>query len=542
MSKVQKHRDRLKKILSNPDYYLDDKEKERVEAFFSKCVHHWKSPFEGQKFVPEPWQMEELFVPLLCIKKKSDDTRLFRRALILLPRKNGKSFVAAVIQIYLMLVDGEGLEGFCAASKMDQAKLVFNDVCGIIRNSPLLKKRLKVWKNYVEYADKASTFKPLSADRNSLDGLNSSSLILDELHKMDRDVYNVLLTSTGARKQPLTMMISTAGDNETGPCCSEYEYSSKVLDGIIEDDSYFGLIYEADTTKKDDWMNPERYREANPNLGVSISEEYLTKELKKAIEVPSYRAAYRRYHLNWWETGMGQKWLPLDSWKAAGERFTADDLEGQECFCGLDMASTTDLSAFSLLFPQEDGSFRLLTHYWIPADNLITRVREDRVPYDEWEKEGWIETTAGNVIDTDFIFYRIKDLSERFRIRKITFDPAFTADITPKLMDEGLNTVSFKQSTINFHPPSQEFEKLVLSEKIKHDRNPVTQWCVSNVKVHRNYDGLMKPEKDQSIRTQRIDGVIATIMALDGWMRDDNQEKKIDYSTIPKDLRAILGI
>lgn len=539
-AKIIKHRERMQRLLDDGVARLDTDELARLKSFI-RVVQHWKEPFSGMQFIPEPWQMDELLIPLLCYKR-ADGTRLFRTAYIQLPRKNGKSFLAAVILLYVLLSDGGGLEIYTAATKADQAKIVFHDCCNIINASAALKKRLRVWKTHIEYQEKSSVIKPLSADRNSLDGLNSSALCLDEVHKMDRGVHDVLVTSTGARRQPLVLKITTAGDDETGVCYDEYTYSSKILDGVIDENSYFALIYEADADI--DWQDPEAYRQANPNLGVSVGEDHLERELRKSMEVPSYRTSYQRYHLNRWVQNTGVSWLPIESWNQSRDQFTADDLVGEPCWAGLDIGSTTDLTCMSMLFPRSDGSFRLITQYWMPSDNLWARVQEDRVPYNVWEEQGWLETTPGNVVDAQHIAERVVQASQRFRIQSLSYDPAFSFNIFPTLMQEGIEVREFKQNLTNYHPPSQQFETLFLGGKLRHDGNPVTRWCVSNVAVYRSYDGRMKPEKSSKNARERIDGVVASIMALDGWMRMNGVDStpQIDYSKFGNGIRSMLGI
>lgn len=369
--KVQQHRERLDKLYSNPEYYLDEEELERIKGFFTKNIFHWKAPFDGQPFELEEWQINDLVKPLLTLKRKSDDTRVFRTAYIQLPRKNGKSSLTAALLLYILLTQGNGLEIYTAATKKDQSKIVFNDAVNFIRASAPLKKRLNVYKSHIEYPKKASILKPLSADYNSMDGLNASALCLDEVHKMKRDIHDVLVTSTGSRKDPLVIKITTAGDNEFSVCYDEYNYSSKILEGIIEADDYFCLIYEAD--KELEWNDPEAYRMANPNIGVSISEDYLERELKKAEQIQSYRSSYQRYHLNRWVQASEDRWFEPGVWKKLGRSYSAEDLQGQLCFAGLDVGQTTDLTAFSLLFPFKDGTFKTLTYYWLPEDNIVAR-------------------------------------------------------------------------------------------------------------------------------------------------------------------------
>jgi phage terminase large subunit-like protein len=318
------------------------------------------------------------------------------------------------------------------------------------------------------------------------------------------------MTSTGARRQPLIIHITTADFDRPSICNEKYDYACKVRDGIIHDPAFLPVIYEAD--RDDDWTNPEVWAKANPNLGISVSLQYLERECRRAQETPSYENTFKRLHLNM-KTQQDVRWLGMEAWDACGEEAIEESvLEGQECFAGLDLSTTTDISAFVLAFQDEEGVLTVLPRFWIPEDSALKRERRDRVPYVDWARQGLIETTPGNVIDYDRIRTHINDIKDRFKITEIAIDRWNATQLATQLQGDGFEVVAFGQGFKDMTAPTKELEKLVMSGKLRHAGHPVLRWMASNVAVETDAAGNLKPSKKKS--TERIDGIVALVMAL----------------------------
>jgi phage terminase large subunit-like protein len=335
---------------------------------------------------------------------------------------------------------------------------------------------------------------------------------VDELHAQpNRDLVDVLVTSTGSRRQPLVWYITTADFDRESICNEKYADACAVRDGLRKDAAFLPVIYEAQTT--DDWTDPRVWARANPNLGVSISRDYLERECQRARETPTYENTFKRLHLNI-RTQNDVRWLHIESWDACNGEVDPEQLAGRECFGALDLSSKIDLTAWVLVFPPtpDDRMWRVLPRFWIPADNIEPRERRDRVPYGTWERQGLIDTTPGNVVDYDFIKAAILDDARRFTIRGIAYDPWNATQISLQLAADGANVMEFRQGYHSMSEPTKELEKLVLQKAIAHGGNAVLRWMAGNTAVDMDPAGNMKPSKKKS--TERVDGIVATVMAL----------------------------
>jgi phage terminase large subunit-like protein len=365
---------------------------------FFGFLRHSKGEWAGQTFALARWQ--EFVVGCLFGWKRSDGLRRFRTAYCAVPRKNGKSTLSAGIGLYLLVADGEqGAEIYSAATSRDQARIVFDEAKRMVGSSPALKRRVGILINNLHVAATASRFMPLSSDSSTMDGLNVHGAIIDELHAhRTRNVVDVLETATGARRQPLLFEITTAGYDRHSICFEHHDYSIKVLEGTVPDDSWFAFI--ACANEDDDWTDPEVWRKANPNFGLSVKEDDLARKAEKAIALPGAQNAFRRMHLNQW-TEQAERWIDLAAWDACAGPVALELLRGRPCFGGLDLSTTTDVTALAWVFPPEDddGLWRVLSRYFVPSENLRKRAERDRVPYDLWAAQGFIEPTPGNVVD-----------------------------------------------------------------------------------------------------------------------------------------------
>lgn len=488
--------------------FIVSKAEERLH-FFERCLTHIKGAKAGEKFELERWQKSVIANLFGWIRP--DGTRRYREALIYVPRKNGKSFLAAGICNCVLFCDGEqGAEIYCGAAEAGQARLVFNVAREQVLRELLLKQRAKVFQNSITIEDMASFIRPISADADTKYGFNTQCAVVDELHvQPDRDLVDVLLTSTGARLQPLIVYITTADYDRESICNEKRDYAIKVRDGIIDDNSFLPAIYEA--SRDADWKDEKLWQEVNPNLGVSVTWEYLRREFQRATETPTYENTFKRLHLNM-QTESDVKWLSMDQWDSCARPVDSEKLVAQTCFAGLDLSSNQDVTAFVLVFPSPDGHYAVMPFFWIPEDNAREREKRDRVPYLTWASKGWMELTPGNVVDYDRVRAKINDLGKKYRIIDLAADRWNAMQIMTQLQGDGFNVIAYGQGFKDMSAPSKELEKLLISGKLAHGGNPVLRWMASNVSAEIDAAGNIKPSKKKS--TERIDGIVALVMAL----------------------------
>ena len=369
---------------------------------------------------------------------------------------------------------------------------------------------------------------PLSSDASTMDGLNVHGAIIDELHAhKTRHVVDVLDTATGARRQPLLFEITTAGYDRHSICFEHHDYAIKLLEGTLQDDSWFAFIASAD--EDDDWTDPQVWRKANPSFGLSVKEDDLARKAEKAIALPGAQNAFRRMHLNEW-TEQAERWIDLAAWDACDgpvhlEAAARPAVLRRPRPLGHHRHHSTRLGV-----PARAGRWPLacaLSRYFVPEENLRKRAERDRVPYDLWTRQGFIEATPGNVVDYGAIEQRILADSALFQVKEIAYDPWNATHIALRLQDEGATMVEFRQGFRSMAAPTRELEKLIVSRKLAHGGNPVTRWMAANVAVAQDPAGNLKPAKDKS--TERIDGIVAIIMAI-GRALVAQEEPQPEYS------------
>jgi len=489
-------------------YWFDEVAADRAVRFFPTFLRHSKGQHAGQPFELLDWQ--EKLVRGIFGWKRPDGTRKHRRVYVEVPRKNGKSQLAAGIALMLLFADGEpGAEVYSAAADREQASLVFQAASDMVEESDDLSSRSQTFRKAIVVEKSRSSYKVLSSDVKTKHGLNAHGIIFDELHTQpNRELWDVLTTSVGARQQPLVFAITTAGHDKNSICWEQHDYAIKVRDGVIDDPEFLPLIFAVPDDA--DWTDRKVWAVANPSLGNTVLWDYVESECNRAVETPGYVNTFRRLQLNQWTESVS-RWLNLEAWNEGGGSIVPAELVGQPCWGGLDLSTTTDLSAFVLLFPRDTG-YVALSHFWVPEENMAQRERRDRVPYAVWARDGFIEPTAGNVIDYDFIKEKILALGETYRIQEIGFDPWNATSLVNDLLAEGVNMVSVRQGYASMTAPSKELEKLVTSRGLLHGGNPVLRWCAANVVVEQDAAGNIKPSKDKS--TERIDGIVALVIAL----------------------------
>ena len=486
-------------------------------AFFPEQLVHVKGKKGGEQFWLENWEVA--IVGNLFGWKRPDGTRRYRHAFIFVPRKNGKTPLSAGIILYFLMEDDEpGAEIYGAASEYKQACLVFDHAQGMVSRNPALRERCKLYKGQakaiqlVEHElniDNLSTYRPISSEVGTHHGFNTHLGVVDELHTLpNADLVDTLETSTAARAQPLLVYITTSDYDREGSICNEkHDYACKVRDGVIEDWAFMPVIFEA--SRDDDWTDERVWEKANPNLDVSVSRDHLRRECQKAQENPRYENIFKRLHLNI-RTEQDVRFLQMAKWDACDGVVTDNELLGQRCYGGLDLASTIDIAAFVLFFP--DCYNAIVPYFWVPGDNAKKREIKDKVFYSTWAREGLIELTQGNVIDYDVVRKRIKEIGKLYDIQEIAIDRWNSTQLQTQLAGDGFEINQFGQGFASLSAPTKELERLVLEGNLKHGGNKVLRWMASNVMAEQDSAGNLKPCKKRS--TEKIDGIVSLIMAL----------------------------
>lgn len=486
---------------------------EMLQPIYDFCLlcKHGKGKWAGQSFIPQPWQVF-LLGSIFCWVSIKTGMRRFRRVYAELPRKNGKSFIGSVIAIITYVIDGEGgPEVYTAATKRDQSRIVFDSAKGIIKKSPDLRGIITVNKyNITLPHDDAARFEPLSSDADSMDGLNTHCAIIDELHAhKSRDLWDVIESSTGAREQSLIFAITTAGHNHNGICMEIRRHCENVLSekSAVDDDRLFIFISSIDDG--DDWRKPSSWEKANPNYGISVLPDDIADQCKKAQAVPGSENEFRCKRLNQW-VSQAERWIPIDKWEACKGLVEIEKLRGQPCYAGLDLGSTMDMSALVLYFHEAKT---LLPFFFCPEEAGLNNDKINRMAYDGWARDGFLELTPGNVVDYDWIIKKAVELQGLFDIREIAYDRWNATQTVIKLQDEhGFKMVEFGMGYSSMASPTRELERLILSRELNHGQHPVLWWNANNIAIDTDPAGNMKPSKKKS--TQKIDGLVAAIMAI----------------------------
>ena len=506
-------------------FYFDELQATRVIHFIENHIKHIKGELGGKPFELLPFQ-KKIVSDLFGWRYKENGLRRFRTAYICLPRKNGKSTLISAIALYMLIADGEpSAECYIAAGDRQQAGIIFDVASGMVKSDKQLHKHLKVFKNSIIHEKSNSAFKAISSEASSKFGYNASFICMDEFFvQKDSSLWDALTTSVGSRRQPLTIAITTAGYNRESICYKTEEYGRKVSEGIIKDDSFYFVKYACDL--ETDWTSEEALKIANPGLDSGVVKlDYLKREQEKAIKLPSYENTFRMLHLNQWMSS-ASKWLSDQQWmKCDKAPINLNDYRGQTAFAGLDLASVRDISAFVLLIP-EDDRFTVIPYFFAPKDNAFIRSRRDQVDYVGWSKENLIELTEGDVTDYNYIKRRIKEVAEIVNIKSIAFDRWNSSQLVIDLTEDGLPMESYAQGFFSMSAPTKELEKLVLGKQINHGGNKVLRWMCSNLAMKTDPAGNIKMDKSKS--TEKIDGMVALVMALGSYMNDDSDDSAYD--------------
>lgn len=554
------------------------KDKAQHVVDFFGFLKHTKGEWGGQTFVLLPWQV--FVLANMFGWYWQDGTRRYKEIYIEVARKNGKSTLMAGIGLYMLFADDEpGAEVYSAATKKDQARIVFEEAANMRAKSPLLSSRIQVMgakkPNNLNVLSSASKFEPLSSEDQTLDGLNVHCALIDELHAHpDRGLYDVIYEATGSRRNPMIIAITTAGYNRQGVCYKQRELCEKILVGAVAvdraSDSVFSFIACADDN--DDWQNEANWYKANPGLqdGV-IKIDKLRAAALKAKEDPTALNSFLRKHLNVW-TSADVRWMPPEKWAACNHAGPLADviklraaalakLKGRMCFGGLDLSSKIDTTSFALLFPpvkkmmgrklvkvphpnnprittdvweeyvkqEADPFWSLIVFYWMPKDNVDERVRKDRIQYDVWIRQGFIATTPGKVVNQDFIRTRINELRKDYQIEEIAFDSWNATQMKVNLETDGHKMQDCGQGFKSMSEPMKEVMATVIAGRLEHYGDPVLTWMMGNVQATQDPAGNIKPDKEASM--EKIDGSVATIMAMSRVVANPNATADSVYTS-----------
>lgn len=523
--------------------YFDQAAADRVARFFPKFLRHSKGAFAGKPFELIDWQRHNVIEPIFGWKRPNGFRR-FTRTYIELPKKNGKSTLAAGIGLYMLCADGEfGANCFSVATDRMQAGIVHGEAVKMVDASKVLTKLLKVHRstNKISYRKKLSEYLALSASPAGKEGFDGHCAICDELHVWyGRELWDALRYMGRARRQPLIFVITTAGDNLEGVCWEQHEYARSILDGHVIDTRYYPLIYActAEDLEGDKIYDRTLWRKANPSIGHTIDEEEFGRDLIEAMQSPRSKASFLRYSFNVWSQSV-TRWLDAETWKN-GE-LVKEFKRGSVCFAGLDLAKISDMTGLALIFsekldrpvvhpaikpvlvsdqtaPPERKDEKRYHHkawFWIPEGRIVEIEKENpAMPIREWIAKGFVTVTPGDVTDYATIKRDVLALSKQYNIERIAFDPWNAESLTQELESQGIDRVEFRQTMANYAHPTAEFERLLKAKLLTHDPNPVLDWQARNVTVLSDASGNFRPVKPPHEDHRKIDGIVSGIMGL----------------------------
>ena len=509
-----------------PTSHYDKKKADRAVTFIENLCHT-KGKWARTPFWLLPWQ-EQLIRDIFGIVKP-DGNRQFRTAFVEICKKVGKSELAAAVALYLLYADNEpSAEVYGAAADRQQASIVFDVAKQMVEMSPALMKRSKLMgatKRIVNYSN-AGYYQVLSAEVGGKHGFSVSGLVFDEIHTQpNRQLYDVLTKgSSDARQNPLHYIITTAGNDRHSIAYELHTKAVDILEGRRVDPTFYPVVY--GLKDDDDWEDEANWYKVNPSLGYTVDIERLRDAYREAKQNPADEVTFKWLRCNMWVSST-VAWIPDAIYMRGNEEIDAALLERRDCYAGLDLSSTGDITALVLIFPPRDENekYVLLPYFWIPEETIPRRVKANSVPYDIWEKQGYIMSTEGNVIHYDFIEKFIMDLSEKYHILEIAVDRWNATQMIQNLEGEGFTIVPFGQGFSSMSAPTKEFYRLLMEGRIIHGGNPVLRWMAGNVVIDTDPAGNIKVTKAKS--KEKIDGIVAAIMALDRCIRQEGQSGSV---------------
>ena len=492
---------------------------------FISMLKHTTGEWYGKPFRLMPWQ-EQIIRDIFGIVCE-DGYRQFRTAYVEVGKKNGKSELAAAIALYLLFADGEaGAEVYSCAADINQASIVFNTAKAMVEQCSDLMKLSKLVPSTkrIIFPHTNSFYRVLSSETKSKQGFNVSGLIFDELFaQQTRELFDTMTKYTGdARRQPLYFLITTAGRDRTSICYEIHQKAKAVMDGSKVDPAFYPAVFGIE--EGDDWHDKAVWRRVNPSIGVTIPYETVQAAYEQAKQNPAEEMHFRQFRLNEW-CNADIRWMPMDKWDACGEDLVLSDFKGCDCYAGLDLSSTGDLTALVLVFPPkgEEGKYTVLPYFWLPENAVGLRTRRDHVPYTVWHKKGVINTTEGDVVDYDYVVAFIEKLADDFQIREIAYDRWGAEKIRRELeelgAERGFTVFPFGQGFASMAAPTRDLMQLVQEGKLRHGMHPVLDWNMGNVVAETDAHLNVKMSKKKS--TEKIDGAVALVMGLGRAMMQD---------------------
>jgi phage terminase large subunit-like protein len=497
-------------------YYFDDEAADRVCRFFETYLTHYKGEFSGKPFLLLDWQ-RKILRDIFGTKRKDNHTRRYRELFLMCAKGNGKSPLLSGCALYLLLGDREpGAEIVAAANSVTQAQdTVFTPARLMTLQNPQLAALCRVQARTITVPRNNSVFKIVAAKNvGNVHGGNLTGVVFDEVaFQADLTLYDALKTSTRKRPQSLTVCATTAGHDKSGLGYFLYEKALDIIADPEIDETFYPALFCADPDDEIDSV--KTWEKSNPSLGVSVNIEQLAQAAEQAKTTPRLENSFRTFHLNQWVDAV-DRWLPSEAWAQCGKRpVSAAKLLGRECIAGLDVSSTTDITALVLLFDSGDGGVELLPFFWLPKENMSDRMQRDKVDYLAWSRAGLLYTTPGNAIDHRAIRTKINELSKLYKIKEIGIDDYNAWQLSHELADDGFTLVPIRQNFKDISAPAKELERLVIDRKLYHGANPILTWMAGATAIKQDDDGNIKPVKARGKKGNgRIDGILATVFAL----------------------------
>lgn len=486
-------------------WFSDPHAQHALESFL--FLRHSKGEWAGKTFELSPWQ--QFWIALAFGWMRADGTRRFREVWEEVPRKNGKSTKLAGIGLYLFFFDGEGgAEVYTAATKMEQAKITHEEAIRMVKASPHLRRHISERRSELFVRGKADKFVPLGRDSKSMDGTNPHGGILDEVHAHPtREIYDVIKSGQGARRQPLLWEITTAGFDLSSFGYEQHCYAKKVLESTEKDDEFLAIIYTVDDREK--WDDPIEWAKANPNIGVSVYQSGLHDACERAKKQPTEQPNFKTKRLNIWLSG-GEAWIPVANWRTCGDKeLSIDDFAGEECWIGIDLAEKSDIAALCYVFKRGRQFYVFFRLYLNEAEVN----KQENQHYRRYQQRGELIVTDGNATDFDVIRKDIEAASKKFDVKEVPYDPKFAAYFATKLVEAGLPMVEISQTSAHFTLPIIEIENQVLTGELKHDGNSAVEWMIGNVVMRESkFSGLKHPTKEKP--SEKIDAPVAMLIAM----------------------------
>lgn len=505
---------RWRAMEANRLLYFDEHRVERCVKFFG-LLKHFKGKSAGKPFALEPWQAY-IIAYVMGWRYKSDGRRVIRSLYIQMARKNGKTAFVAALLLYLSLADGEmGAEGDLAANSKEQAKICYEFVNEFARQLDGRARRLIRYRDRIADKKTKSKIQVFAADDSKLDGFDASVYVLDEFHAAKNNrLHDVLDSSQGSRWQPLGIIVTTAGFDKMGACYDYRKMCVEVLAGVRQDEHLAAFIYELDDD--DDWQNPDVWVKANPNMDVTVDADYIASKVNACKNQPSAEVGVRTKILNQW-CDAEEVWIPDHYILSSTRKIADEEVSHLLCYGGIDLSTTTDMSAFTTMWVDEVNQlYYFKTKYYLPRESLIEN--RFKILYGEWQRNGWLTITPGNVIDYDYILNDVVETSRMHRLSSIAYDSYNATQFVINATSKGLPMRPFSQALGNFNKPTKEFERLALSGRCIIDDNPITRYCFRNVVLARDHNGNIKPSKQ--FAEKKIDGVITCLEAIGAYMEE----------------------